>query len=359
MASIHKLPSGRWRAQIRRTMLPAISKTFDKKADAVAWVNDMESDIHHGKFVFDTGAKVEKAFWGYADAKITGNEEKRRSDLVRLNRLIRDANFMVVSCAELNQLHLRAWMDERLEKVSRSSVRREFVLISAAIRYGARHMELPFDLEILNKVERPAEHPPRNRNVSQAEIRGLWDKLPGVVGKTIKSYIPAVFEFCCETALRKGEALALTRGDVHEEDGLMWVRVHMSKNGRGRDVPLSPRAVEIYQMLPVKVGPKLPEETDKEYATRVAQEPLFPIRSGTLDTLFRKAVRELGYDDLHFHDSRHQATLQLSKKLTVMDLAKVTGHLDVRVLTSVYYQPSGADLARALSTPGAAVRPIL
>ena len=210
-------------------------------------------------------------------------------------------------------------------------------------------MDAPIDLDIFKRVTRPPEHEPRKRNVAKHEVEGFWSIAPKPLGKTAGSYVPAIFEFCCETAMRKGEALALKRCDIHEEDGYYVARLHTSKNGSGRDVPLSPRAVEIYKMLPVKtVRRKWSRETDEELAQRAQQEPLFHISSGSLDTLFRKMAKQLGYKDLHFHDSRHQATLQLSKKLSVMQLAKVTGHKSTAILLNVYYQPSAVDLARAL-----------
>jgi integrase len=349
MAYIEQLKSGRWRAQIRRKLLPAVNKTFDRKSDAEAWAAEVEVSIRHGNYLVDKGTRIYDVFLTYMVARNITADGSRQKDYVRIHKLLATEVFVQLRASEFTHHHFRAWLDRRLTEVSKSSVRREYNIISAACRFGRITMDAPIDLDIFKRVPRPPEHEPRKRNVAKHEIAGLWNFAPKPFGKTASSYVPAIFEFCCETAMRKGEALALKRCDVYEIEGYYIARLHTSKNGSGRDVPLSPRAVEIFKMLPVKtVRKKWSRETDEELAERIQQEPLFHISSGTLDALFRKMTRQLGYKDLHFHDSRHQATFQLSKKLSVMDLAKVTGHKSVSILLNVYYQPSAVDLARAL-----------
>jgi hypothetical protein len=51
--------------------------------------------------------------------------------------------------------------------------------------------------------------------------------------------------------------------------------------------------------------------------------------------------------DLHYHDSRAEAIWRLSKKLDVMELARVIGHRDLRSLL-LYYQADADELADRL-----------
>ena len=51
---------------------------------------------------------------------------------------------------------------------------------------------------------------------------------------------------------------------------------------------------------------------------------------------------------IHFHDTRRTATIRLSKKLDPMELAKVTGHKDLKVLISTYYAIKAGELAGKL-----------
>ena len=69
MAYLEKLKSGKWRAQIRRKSLPAISKTFERKIDAVAWSQDVESKLRAGRYRVDDGITVEQILEDFMDAK--------------------------------------------------------------------------------------------------------------------------------------------------------------------------------------------------------------------------------------------------------------------------------------------------
>ncbi|WP_050764622.1 tyrosine-type recombinase/integrase [Marinomonas sp. MED121] len=53
-------------------------------------------------------------------------------------------------------------------------------------------------------------------------------------------------------------------------------------------------------------------------------------------------------DDLHFHDSRREALTRLATKVDVLNLAKISGHKDLRILQRVYYAPDMADVALML-----------
>jgi integrase len=132
------------------------------------------------------------------------------------------------------------------------------------------------------------------------------------------------FLFAIETAMRSGEILGLSWADVHPRH----VVLPKTKNGDSREVPLSPKAREILAAL------------------RGNEKP-FDIANGTRDALFRKLVVRAGIANLTFHDSRAQAIYQLSKKLGIMDLARVIGHRDLKSLM-IYYNESADALADRL-----------
>ncbi len=51
--------------------------------------------------------------------------------------------------------------------------------------------------------------------------------------------------------------------------------------------------------------------------------------------------------DLHFHDLRHLAITRLAKKLPILDLARMVGHKDLRML-QIYYNESAEAIAQML-----------
>ena len=97
-------------------------------------------------------------------------------------------------------------------------------------------------------------------------------------------------------------------------------------------VPLSSKAVAILRQM----------ETVRENSF------VFNITSGSLDALFRKLKRRSLLENLHFHDARREALTRLAKIYSPMELAKISGHRDLRILLNTYYAPTVEDLADKL-----------
>lgn len=125
--------------------------------------------------------------------------------------------------------------------------------------------------------------------------------------------------------MRSGEILGMTWEDV----GAKSVTLPRTKNGDVRRVPLSPRAREILALLPK------------------GRSTAFDVDPGVKDALFRRARDAAEIANLHFHDSRAEAIWRLSKKLDVMELARMIGHRDLRSLM-YYYNADPDELADRL-----------
>ncbi len=76
-------------------------------------------------------------------------------------------------------------------------------------------------------------------------------------------------------------------------------------------------------------------------------DPVFGLHSRQLDALFRKLRDRAGVEGLTFHDSRHAAITALAKRLEVLELARMVGHTDLKMLM-VYYNESAENLAKRL-----------
>ena len=63
---------------------------------------------------------------------------------------------------------------------------------------------------------------------------------------------------------------------------------------------------------------------------------------------WRKIKRRALCDDIHFHDSRATALTRLSQRLDVMQLARMSGHRDIKILYAVYYRETAEAIARLL-----------
>lgn len=319
MASI-KRHGSRWRAQVyvrgRRD-----SGVFDTKAEAAAWALEREAEIAGRKAHPGTVAEVLRR---YAQ-NVSPTHRGERWERARLKRIARDP-LAAVALASLAPADIAAWRERRARAVSGASVRREMVLLTAALEVARREWGW-IRANPARDVKKPPSPPSRRRRVSQDEIErltlafGLGD---GLHADTAMQRTGLAFLFALETAMRSGEILALTETDVHLRE--RFVRVAQSKNGDARDVPLSTRAVQIVKILPGHT---------------------FDVPPEVRDTLFRRAKVSAGIIDLHFHDSRAEAIWRLSRKLDPFELARVVGHRDLRSIM-LYYRPTVSELATRL-----------
>jgi integrase len=172
------------------------------------------------------------------------------------------------------------------------------------------------------RVSKPRGSAARRRGIPTNTVAALAPNLSGPFG----TQVHRAFRLAIETGMRKGEILSLTWAQV---SGAV-VSLSDTKNGDSRAVALSVEALAVLEeqrgLDPVKV---------------------FTVDPASADTLFRKAVKRAGIQDLHFHDSRSEAITRLSKKLDVLELARQVGHRDLKSLL-IYYAPSAADMARKL-----------
>ena len=104
----------------------------------------------------------------------------------------------------------------------------------------------------------------------------------------------------------------------------------ITKTGRGRDVALSTRAVQLLELLP---------PTTKAGCFGMTSLQLYPI--------FRKLKQKAAIEGLNFHDTRHEAITRLAKKMPVLALARNVGHSDINQLMTYYNEPA-ENLARIL-----------
>jgi integrase len=104
----------------------------------------------------------------------------------------------------------------------------------------------------------------------------------------------------------------------------------MTKNGKGRHVPLSTKA----QLLVAR-------------ARGIDTVLVFNLKSQSLDALFRKARKRAGLEGFTFHDSRHTAATWIAPKLDILDLCKMFGWSDPKQ-AMVYYNPTASTIAGRL-----------
>lgn len=332
--------SGGWRAQIRRVGADTISKSgFRTKAEAAEWAAQIEADIIAGR----RGAIPNKTFGDLVQRyieEVTPTKRSARHEAIRLNRIVglgnkRDGSpkdpdkLALVQLQDLRPEHFAEWRDARLKAVSSPSVRRELNTLSSVCTVAVREWRWLRENPV-KAIRKPEGKPPRFRTITADELSRILAACGYVAGEPVltkQATVGAALLFALETAMRAGEICRVTDSDITGR----VLHIPKTKNGSARDIPLSKKALAIIAQMP-----------------RGAHGEVFDITPASLDRLFRKARDRALVDGLHFHDSRRTALTRLAKKLNVMELARVSGHKDLRILNAVYFSPNIEDLADSM-----------
>lgn len=322
MASIQR-SGGKWRVQVYAKGVRD-SQTFDTRQKAAAWALEREAQLR--------GTRLpDKAF---ADAmeryrrEVAPDHGGARWELVRLKSLA-EAPIGRRKLPSLSATDFAAWRDDRLAEVSPGTVAREMNLMRSVLEVARREWRW-LAVNPMQDVRWPKTPKGRARGLSEKEIRtlgmafGVWNNLRS---ETATHRVGLAFLFAIETAMRSGEICALQWGDVFLSS--QYVVLPKTKNGDSREVPLSLRAMEILRALPKSDG------------------PAFGLDDTIRDALWRKVRDRTPHKDIHFHDTRSEAIYRLSKKLDILELARVIGHRDLKSLL-IYYRASASELAKRL-----------
>lgn len=290
------------------------SKRCHTKAAAQAWILATEQALAEGLPAHTVAELFERYVRAVSIHKRTYSAEAKRA--ARLTRELGGAHLLT----DLTRDALATWRDTRLAVVSPGAVRRDWALLNHALNLAVTEWEW-LRVNPLAALKRPAKPAPRNRVWSgEAIARFLY--CAGHPGETLQARIGDALLFALETGLRAGEITRIRPAHVFERH----VHIPRSKNGGTRDVPLSSRAKAILEGVGNDFG----------------------LTDGQLNALFRKARDRAGLTDLRFHDARRTALTALSKRFDALELARISGHRDLRILLETYYAPAIEDLADKL-----------
>lgn len=332
MASIYKLPSGLWRAQVARRGV-RMSSTFATKAAAVAWATQQEAAILDGKASRWPRKTVADALDRY-EVEVSARKSSHDAEWKRMNALRRhypDLCAKVIS--EVTVADLAAWRDDRLSKVSPGSVQRDINLFRNVWNVAKNEWQW-HDSEPWKAMKLPGNNPPRDRLIRWQEIRRLLRRCGYRTGvRPVTGYELTAWAFLVSlrTAMRAGEVVSLTGETVDLKRRVVTLPQHKTANKVGaRQVPLTPQGVRLLSVIH-------------------REGPLLPIPARTLDALFRKARASALLSGFTYHDSRGTALTHLARKVDVLTLARISGHRDLQLLLNTYYRESAEDIAGRLA----------
>ncbi|MBY3088303.1 site-specific integrase [Rhizobium laguerreae] len=330
MATIRKL-RGRWQAQVRRRGMKPRAKSFDSKADAERWARDLETQVDRFGMAPDTkiletttlGQLLERYQTEVSPTKRGFIQESQRIDVLRRHDLSHR------TLIGLSQQDAASFRDERLRSVAPSTAVRELAILSHVIEVAIRDWGYPFSRNVVKLVRRPIIRNERKRRLEGDEEQRLLDGCDS--GKI--AFMKTLLVVAIETGMRRSEILGLKWNDISHNRRV--ITLEMTKNGSGREVPMTQRAFDALSWW-------------KEKAP-VDEATIFPIAPGSLEQVWRRLLKRANIVGLRFHDLRHEGVSRLFERgLNVIEVSSISGHKELRMLKR-YTHLSADNLVARLS----------
>lgn len=329
MATPKKTPQGTWRIQIE-VKGQRDSSTFDTKREADEWkarrTLELQAEDKSGPGASKT---LRDALRRYAEDE----SPKKRGGSKEIIRLaaFETPKHEALPVKKRVQLvtsdDISRWRDDRLAMNARGSVLRDLGLLSAVMETARREWKW-IKVNPVRDVRKPQNPDHRERIIRADETRKMLRALGYAFPvRSVSQAIAVCFLTALATGMRAGELCGLRWDDVKGDH----VRLLMTKNGKRRDVPLTPVAQKLIERM-----------------RGWDEQSVFGIRSQSLDALFRRARTRAGLSGFLFHDARHTAATALAGKLDVLTLCKVFGWSNTKQAL-VYYNPTASDIARRLA----------
>lgn len=332
MAVIVQLKSGSWRVQVRRKGQYA-SKTFLRKSDADDWAVQTARNIDSGKKPSKRVKRDTQTFGHLIDLHLNDlvdvGRPLRRSKEHVLRRLKEDIGETPLK--DITKAELIAFGRRRAkEGAGPATLAIDFSFIGSVLTNAAAIHDVEVDLEQvrlaryalrrLGLIAKPQERDRRPTADELARILYHLDTAPRVeipMGRVVR--------FAIATAMRSAEIHKIRWEDLDADRKIVMVRDRKDprkKDGNDQFVPLvSFTGFDAWALL----------QEQREW-TRL-KDRCFPYNHKSAETAFRRCVRELEIEDLHFHDLRHEGASRLFEAgLAIEQVALITGHKDWKQL---------------------------
>lgn len=333
MATFTKLPSGQWRAQIRRQG-HSISRTFRLKTHADAWVRDQDTRIDRGETPVAKQPASRETFADLIELHFADMAEVRRafgrskeSTLLRLKDSLGATRVGNISRDLLVQFAKRRAKDG----AGPVTIGIDISFIGTVLEHAAAVHGIAVPSEqvrlarvALNRLGLIAKSNERDRRPTQDEL----DQIIAAADDNPRQIIPIgrIVKFAVATAMRQDEICRVTFEDYNAGQSTLMIR----QRKHPRQKQSNDQAIPLVADTGYDAAAIIAEQTEH---TRRSTGFIFPYDGRSVGTAFRRTCRDLGIKDLHFHDLRHEGISRLFEAdWDIPQVAAVSGHRDWKML---------------------------
>ena len=332
MATITKLASGNWRAQVRRKGCYT-ADTLRRRRDAEEWALETERYIDQGFQPKRRPTGAAKTFGDLVNLHVhdlhEGGKPIRRSKAAVMEAL--KLSIGGTKIAKLDRARLIEYGKRRAKQgAGPATLAIDFSFIRTVLSHAAAVHGIEVATEdvrlariALSSLGLIVKGTERDRRPTPDEL----DELIESFESNPRQLIPMgrIIRFAVATAMRQEEICRIAWSDVDLRKKTVLVRDRedpRDKDGNHQRVPL----LNLTGTTPGR-------SCWNSASSRAARVMSSPNNSRSVGTAFRRACQSLEIDDLHFHDLRHEATSRLFEAgLPIEKVALVTGHKDWKML---------------------------
>ncbi|HET9731934.1 MAG TPA: tyrosine-type recombinase/integrase [Acidimicrobiales bacterium] len=347
--NVRKLPSGRWQASYwydgARHVAP---DTFHAKADALAWLSTVETDIARAGWVDPRAGRVPleeyAAEWLDLRTDLRPRTRELYDGLLRRHIVPGLGHHQI---GAITPSLVRRWHGELSGETGpgQSTAARCYRLLRTVLNTAVTD-----ELLVKNPCQIKgggAERSPERPVASIPEVQALAQ----AISPRLRCFV-LLAAFC---SLRRGEILALTRADIDLLHRRVTVRrtVVSLRDGKLLAGPPKTAAGRRTVAIPTVIVPDL-EAHFAEFVDAASDALLFtgekggPLRTHVLQKEWDKARSGLGLNHLHIHDLRHSGnTWAAATGASTAELMARMGHASPAA--AIRYQHATADRDQAIA----------
>ncbi len=322
MQGTYRKRGDRWQAVIQINKRRR-SRSFTTKKEAQKWVAELVA--------IDRGEVPSNVTFGDAYERYKENPSSYyKSSVHALQEFESSVTTMLLK--DFDTKFMNAWISHMKGTLKPGTVRRYLYTVQGVFMRAKQLSlidQIPWDKDLLIVPEKSSG---RERRITDDELSLFCSDADYVAEKPLvntRQMVCWCMDFAIETAMRRAEILKTRWDNVHPT--FIHLPANITKTATARDVPLSRTARTLV----------------KTARQSTNSEMLMPVKTETFKQAYERMRDRVGITDLNFHDTRHEATTRLAKKLHVLDLARVTGHANINELMT-YYNKDARELADLL-----------
>ena len=312
MPQIRKRAPSQFQARVRLTGHPEVTRTFSSRQDAVQWANERERMVSQGlgeAMRMADDMTLFQALDRYAN-EVTPLKRSQQQELSRLRRWQQNP-IADQSLSRIRAVEFARYRDQRQEQgAGANTIRLDLALVSHVFEVARKDWGMEALSNPVKAIRKPKLPRGRERRLLSGEETSLLTHCDAQGNTLLRAFIILAIE----TAMRRGEIANLNWNDVDIDSRM--ARLHETKNGTSRVVPLSTRAIGALMTL-----------------TKEPQGRLITIHRDNISGAFAAACDACGINGLTLHDLRHEATSRLFEKgFNMMEVSTITGHKSLSML---------------------------